>query len=274
MAFNKQELIEKLLLNKKIMERVSELNLSKEQIDEALPIMIDMNSQVEDETSLYLISFYVTPTGAVKRMEVLSEIGKKISFKDNIVTNELFPVDFLETEDYFKDDERKTLVKSFAKFLQEPQPTKGLYIYGDMGIGKSFTIKRFAKKIAEQGHKVGIVNLPDLVAKVKGSFNLNERYEQITNMLRGAEFLFIDDIGAEAISTWFRDEFLFGILNSRMDDKKVTFFSSNYNIQDLEKIESRTPNMKYRDFDKAKRLINRIQALATPIHLKGKNKRF
>ncbi len=99
MTFNKQELIEKLLLNKKIMSRVSELNLSQEQIEEALPIMIDMNSQVEDATSLYLISFYVTPTGAVKRMEVLSEIGKKISFKDNIVTNELFPVDFLETED-------------------------------------------------------------------------------------------------------------------------------------------------------------------------------
>ena len=265
------EVLKKLLQNGRLLNAVTEAKLSKEQLIKAIPILIDMNEQDPEKDEL-LTSFYVSRNGNIKRQETLSDIGKEKAFINNIVTQSISKVSF-DTDEFFKESGRKEVVTSFIPFLEDPDTyRKGLYIHGAMGIGKTFISKRFAKKLALKGKKVGIINLSTLSQKVKSSFS-NGGYENIIEMLKNVEYLFLDDIGAESVSNWFRDEFLFSILNHRMDHRLTTFFTSNYSMKELEKVEAKTSGSKYLDYDKAKRLVERVKALSVENKLTGKNHR-
>lgn len=277
MPINKQDIIKELLQIPRIAKRIEELKLTPAQVEEALPILIDMAEQVDDEHTKYLTSFYVSHAGAIKRMEVRSSHWQKFEYLDNIVTQNLERIDFEDEKEFMKEDARKALMPLISDFLSgDMKPRRGIFLYGQMGVGKTFLLKRIAKKLAEQGKKVGFINTSTLVQKVKTTFSATAEgmYDDVVEQLKNVDYLFIDDIGAEPISSWFRDEFLFSILNDRMQKQKTTFFSSNYSYDQLSKIESRTMNAKYPEIDKAARLITRIEALTVPFELLGKNKRF
>lgn len=276
MAFDKQTIIRELLQHPRIAKRIEELKLTPAQIEEALPILMDMSEQIDDEHTKYLTSFYVSSAGAIKRMEVRSSWFQKYEYLDNVLTQNIERIDFEDEKDFIKEDERKVVLPYITSYLNNDNLTKkGLYLFGQMGVGKTFLLKRIAKKLAEQGKQIGFVNSSTLVQKVKSTFGgSGDEYDEMANLLKEVDYLFIDDIGAEPISSWFRDEFLFSILNDRMQKQKTTFFSSNYNLDQLSQIESRTVNQKYRDIDKSARLLTRIEALTVQIELKGKNKRF
>lgn len=276
-AINKQDIIKELLQNQRIAKRIEELKLTPSQIEEALPILMDMQEQVDDEHTKYLTSFYVSDSGAVKRMEVRSSYWQKFAYLENIVTQDIERINFEDDKEFLKEDARKGLMPMISNYLKnDGSIKKGIYLYGQMGVGKTFLLKRIAKKMAEIGKKVGFVNLSTLVQKVKSTFSPSNEggYDDVVDKLKNVDYLFIDDIGAEPVSQWFRDEFLFSILNDRMQNERITFFTSNYSYDDLSHVESRTVNAKYRDIDKAARLITRVEALTVPFELKGKNKRF
>jgi len=58
-----------------------------------------------------------------------------------------------------------------------------------------------------------------------------------------------------------------------MNKEKITFFSSNYPLKKLIEIESRPIKSTFREWDKAKRLANRVEALTVIKNLVGTNKR-
>lgn len=264
-------LIADVLKNDRVASRVKELNLSHEQLIEALPILLDMYHQdeINDVNALYLTSFYLTENGNVKRMEILSPQGTTKAFLKNIKTQEIFKISFDDNKDFKKTANRQEIMQAIAYFFKNfPKNKHGFYLYGDHGVGKTFILKRIAKKIAEQNCQVGFVLLPELVNYVKKTFNNGEEYENLKSLLKNVEYLFIDDIGSESISYWFRDEFLWLILNERVEKSKITFFAANYTFENLIKIEAKTQNQKYQDLEKAKRLVAKIKILATPIQVK------
>ena len=85
------------------------------------------------------------------------------------------------------------------------------------------------------------------------------------------EILLIDDIGAEKVTDWGRDEILGTILQTRMNNGMPTFFTSNLTIEELEKHLSLTKDNE--DHVKAKRIIERIKFLTDDIELLGNNYR-
>lgn len=274
MNLDKESLLKKLLKNKRISNQVNKLKLSKEQLFYALPILIDMNEEKDDDQNETLTSFDLI-NGDVKRISILSKFGKKNFFLNNIITQKINFVDFEVDKKFFQEENRKKIVSSFSKLIEKPfSEQKGFYIYGKTGIGKTFLMKRFAKKLAEKDKKVGFINISNLVSTLKSYFNKENGYDHIILMLKKVEYLFIDDIGSENITSWFRDEILFSILNERMEKRNVTFFSSNFSIKKLKIIQAKTSNQKILDENKSERLITRIKALSNEIHLTGSNKRY
>ena len=83
--------------------------------------------------------------------------------------------------------------------------------------------------------------------------------------------LLIDDIGAEKVTSWARDEILGTILQSRMNNLLPTFFTSNLNIQELETHLSLINESE--DKVKARRIIERIQQLTDDMELISVNRR-
>ena len=85
------------------------------------------------------------------------------------------------------------------------------------------------------------------------------------------EILLIDDIGAEKVSDWGRDEILGTILQSRMNNHLTTFFTSNLSIEELEKHLAITKDSQ--DIVKARRIIERVKQLTEDMELISINRR-
>lgn len=262
----------------RIANRVMELNLTNEEAFEALPIMLEMSEESEDTKSLYLTSFDRAESGAIKKITVLSKQGKKKQYLENVKTQFLYPIDFEEDKEYEKLEERRNLVNAFAQFLKEDESgivSKGLYIFGTYGLGKTFTLKRFARVLAERNRKIGFISAPTLISLFQTAFSKSSQEDmkqEIIDTLKAVDYLFIDDIGAESISSWFRDDILFHILSDRSASQKATFFSSNYSYEELVKVEAKTAKEKYLDVEKAVRLVTRIKMLTVPIQVIGKSR--
>lgn len=148
---------------------------------------------------------------------------------------------------------------------------KGFYFYGPFGTGKTFFLGAIAHELAEKGIPSIIVYVPELIREMKQSINDHTLNEKI-DMLKQSAILMFDDIGAEAVSSWVRDEVLGPILQFRMLEKLPTFFTSNFNLNELEHHLTYSQRGEEEKV-KAARIIERIKFLAEPIEVDGPNKR-
>ena len=173
---------------------------------------------------------------------------------------------------YVDDNARVELLKYIKSFMKEFPNKKGIYLSGSFGSGKSYIINAVLNELSRKGYTSVSIYYPTLLKKLKDSFNnKNESFEHMFNELLNSDLLLIDDIGAENNTPWARDEVLGSILQSRMDNKKITFFTSNFTLQELESHLSETSSST--DKIKARRIIERIKELTVPISLIGEDKR-
>ena len=117
-------------------------------------------------------------------------------------------------------------------------------------------------ELSNKGFRTVNVYYPSLLNRLKASFN-EYNYDEVLDEIISSEILLLDDIGAENNSTWSRDEVLGTILQYRMDNNLTTFFTSNFTIDELEKVLSETS--KGIDEIKARRIIERIKYLTTEL---------
>lgn len=162
--------------------------------------------------------------------------------------------------------------QEIVNYLKETLKLKnypGLYLYGDPGVGKTFIFILLANKLIQKKHTVCFISWPEFIMEIKKSFknenDMNKKIEQI----KICDFLFIDDLGSESISSWERDELLFSILNARILPLKTTFINSSYSLNDLAHCYRLQAN-KIEEI-KIKRLIERIKKLTIPINLTKQN---
>jgi len=164
----------------------------------------------------------------------------------------------------------KKYIKDYLKKKMSGEVTKGLYLSGSFGSGKSYILSALLNELSNKGFKTIIVHYPSLLNKLKASFNDNN-YDEVLDEITTCDILLIDDIGAENNSPWARDEILGTILQYRMDNELSTFFTSNFTIDELENVLSETS--KGIDQIKARRIIERIKYLTIEEKLISKNKR-
>lgn len=170
---------------------------------------------------------------------------------------------------YTDDKSRVEIIKKMKLFLDsylKGEHPKGIYLYGSFGSGKSYLIAALFNELAKKNVKSVMVHVPELLRSIKDSFDddYSERFEELLN----TPLLLLDDIGAEYLTAWARDEVLEPILQYRMDQELPTFFTSNYSIKEIEK-----HFVINDDKMKAKRIVERITQVSEPIELIGKNRR-
>ena len=164
------------------------------------------------------------------------------------------------------DNKRVKLIKWLKKFYdnyETSKTNKGLYLHGSFGSGKTFLIAALLNELKiSKGIKSEIVYFPELLRTLKDNFNLlDSKVRYYSNV----EILLIDDIGAEKVSDWGRDEILGTILQNRMNNHLTTFFTSNLTIDELEKHLSMTKDSL--DLVKARRIIERVKQLTEDMEL-------
>lgn len=203
-----------------------------------------------------------------KKQEAEKEYLKNISYYE--VSEEIKKASF---KDLYKDDlNRVPVLKYITEFIRKynaKENVKGLYLNGSFGSGKTYLIAALFNDMAKKNVKCAIVYYPELIRDLKASFNKD--YEEKFNYIKKAELLLLDDIGAENVSSFNRDEVLGPILQYRMEENLPTFFTSNLTLEELESNLSITSSGV--DKVKARRIIERIKQLTVDIQLISKNRR-
>ena len=126
-------------------------------------------------------------------------------------------------------------------------------------------------ELAKKGKRIGIIYYPEFLRSLKEAFNDNDEYKRKFNYIKKVDMLLLDDIGAETVTEWCRDEVLGTILQYRMEEKLPTFFTSNLTVDELEQHLAVTKAEV--DILKARRIIQRIRQLTNEITMVSVNLR-
>ena len=171
------------------------------------------------------------------------------------------------------DLERLPVFEKLLAFVEQyPAIRKGLYLYGDFGVGKSFMVAALAHDLSEKrGVSSTLLHYPSFVIDAKNAIS-DGNVKTLVDEIKLSEVLILDDIGAEQSTAWVRDEILQVILQYRMQENLPTFFTSNFNFEELEQHFAKGKHGNDETWE-ARRVMERIRYLAEETRLEGVNRR-
>jgi primosomal protein DnaI len=117
-----------------------------------------------------------------------------------------------------------------------------------------------------------MVYVPAFAQEIYASFK-NNTTSDLVGAVKNVKVLIFDDIGAENLNPYLRDDVLGNILQHRMSEHLPTIFTSNLSMDELEQHMGYTPKGGGESL-KARRIMERIRHFATPLEIRGKNRRL
>lgn len=165
------------------------------------------------------------------------------------------------------DTSRVDVFQTLSNFISDYPNQKGVYLYGQFGVGKSYMMAAMANELADKGISTTLLHYPSFISESSGLDEL----KMSANEVKKVEVLVLDDIGAESNNDWIRDNILQVILQYRMQENLATFFTSNLTMLELEQRLAMTK--KGDETWPAKRVMERIRKLSDEYLLAGENRR-
>ena len=274
----KKFMSEKVLNDVEIINFIRNNNLTKEDVEDNLEkfyqfyISKDSLLNIEHRPKLFFnnneVNILYQETEEYKQKVANSKTTNKI--KTEFVPKRVLTYTF---ENLSRNKEKGILATEIIKVCKNilsKQTTRGVYVYGPTGTGKTYLMGCIYNYFKQNGKEPAILYYPEFIRKIKSKIS-NNSYDLYIDLIRNEEILIIDDIGAENITEFIRDEVLGPIINHREAEKLPTFFSSNLSIDDLSELLSNGRTTI--DKTKALRIVERIHSLSVSHFLDGENER-
>ena len=197
--------------------------------------------------------------------------------REKLIQSLYIPKDILRatlSEIDINSEQKENAVLAADRFIDDyitGKKPKSLYLYGSFGVGKTYLLGAIANDLADKGISSLLVYVPDFLREIKSAIGDNTLNEKL-DYVKKAPILMLDDIGAETMTSWARDEVLGPILQHRMADELPTFFSSNFDFNQLYNHWTFSQREEKEEV-KAARIMERIKTLAEPYFLDGENRR-
>lgn len=189
-----------------------------------------------------------------------SIIDRKLEFANIPETFKDLTINSFRIDLYSKDESKSKAIvakKMAANFIKNfeifQEKGKGLYLYSETkGSGKTrmaISVGNAIMKVKRLGVKY--TTTIDLLDEIKKTFNKDSQINEseLINSIKKVDVLILDDVGVENPTPWVKTIF-YSILDGRMDNKKITVFTSNLSMDQLQHDD---------------RLKSRIEKMATPV---------
>lgn len=167
--------------------------------------------------------------------------------------------DWTFTRDNGRCGQMKIAQRYVAKWPEIVEKNYGLFLWGDVGTGKSYFAGCIANALLERGIPVKMTSLTDVLADL--SANLDGRSAYIRDLC-DYPLLILDDFGVER-TTEFAQEQIYAVVDTRSRTRKPLIITTNLTPEQLKQP---TSTMQARIFD-------RIGAMCLPVHIRGENQR-
>ncbi|GAX02662.1 primosomal protein DnaI [Secundilactobacillus pentosiphilus] len=220
----------------------------------------------------HLVEVSYQPTDAQKEKLKKAALKRRVNaiMMPKLIKNATF-------DNFINDPDRAQALQAAVNFIEAYSKDsshfhQGLYLYGSFGVGKTYLLGAIANQLADMGIKTTLVHFPSFAVEMKNAIASNQVAGRLDDVKR-AQILMIDDIGADAMSAWVRDDILGVILEYRMQNELPTFFSSNFSMKQLETEHLAETQKGDVEPLKAKRLMERIRFLAQEVEMIGENRR-
>jgi DNA replication protein DnaC len=144
------------------------------------------------------------------------------------------------------------------------QTTRGLFLLGQPGVGKTHLAVAVLKGIVQQHRVHGLFyDLSQLLRVIRSTYNPAVRTSEsdVLVPVMTADLLVLDDLGREKTSEWV-EETLNLIVNTRYNERRLTLFTSNYDIIDDADPDSLQARVGYR-------MYSRLHEMCELVHLSG-----
>jgi DNA replication protein DnaC len=114
------------------------------------------------------------------------------------------------------------------------ETTRGMFLLGQPGVGKTHLAVAVLKGIIQTHRVHGLFyDLSQLLRVIRSTYNpaVKTSESEVLQPVMRADLLVLDDLGREKTSEWV-EETLNLIVNTRYNERRLTLFTSNYDISD------------------------------------------
>jgi DNA replication protein DnaC len=132
-------------------------------------------------------------------------------------------------------------VKSYLRNIAEHLDRgRGLWLWGDVGTGKTTLAMIVSKAAIDAGRSVAIYSLPRLLNLLRDSLESDGGLLDLLDRLSAVDLLHIDDLGAENRTDWVLEQ-LYSIVNARYEAQRAIVATTNLMPDELnERLGERT----------------------------------
>ena len=140
-------------------------------------------------------------------------------------------------------ENRRPLIKEFVNIIKG-KSHRWLFVKGNHKVGKSFVLVTFANEFIAQGlGQVAVINASkQFKALADIAYEDKETFKKTIDNLCNVPLLVIDDFGQEYKNDLIRDQIVLPILNERSHNDKLTLFSSEFTIDEIQQLYSNGRN--------------------------------
>lgn len=114
----------------------------------------------------------------------------------------------------------------------------GIYLFGKSGTGKTHLMACMCNELLSHMKQCLFTNFLEISKSLRATYSSRtETEEKLIDKICDIDYLFIDDIGTERLTSngddnWMQEK-VYDIINKRYNDKKPTVFTSNYSFAEL-----------------------------------------
>lgn len=169
-----------------------------------------------------------------------SKCGEEYSKLLNKICIDCIPKIEIDTQEEYKDktfENFEQTVRSENAFLKAEEfveNDRGLYLWGLRGRGKTHLAYAAYKKINKKSES-RFINAAELLLEIRNTFNLHseDTEKDIIDKYSEAEYLFIDDLGAEKITDYSLQTIYLILERREKFNKNKIFITSEISLKDI-----------------------------------------